>query len=249
MKHLQYFNDFLNEEKEYGLFVVYSYDEVQKNWSNSVGLKNMKPDEVLVFTHDRESSGILRTKFKLNNIKFRRADYFEYDFIIKSDDVKLLTTRQKKHKVNSFNDITKTNLQKIVAGLDNKLTTQVGWDIEDSIDNIMDKSKRNYPIGFKNIPPTINLFRYLDAEDESEIKKHQLGVHYVTRKTDITHEFLDSINAMPDHNGFIVEIETSKSQIDVNETIVNNLLFPDENEITLKGNANYKVINVEKFED
>ena len=247
MEHILSYIGFINEEKNGDGFTVYSYDEVKQHWVNSNFFKTMKPDEVLIFVNGRESSGILKTKFRLNNIKFRKADYYEYDFIIKSEDSKILFKKPKKHIVKSFVNITKLDLQKIVTTFDVKLSSQVGWSIDESISNIMDKLKLNYPLGFKNIPPTINLFRYLDVEDVSEIKQHKLGVHYVTRQTDITHEFLDSINANPDHDGYIVEIETSKSQIDVNETIINNLLFPDENEITLKEKANYKVVNVEKF--
>jgi hypothetical protein len=245
MKYLLLFENFINEAKEKDGFTIYSYSDVKKNWGKY--LNRLKNDEVLIFTNGRENAGILRTKFKLNKIKYRKFDYFEYDFIIKKSDVPILLKEPKKHTVKSFGNITKLDLEKIMATLTD--SSQVGWTAEQSIQNCLDKTELNYPIGFKNIPSQLHLFRYLDVEDESKIKQHQFGVHYVTRKGDIDHDFLNSIMANEDHNGFIVEIETTKDQIDVNETIINNLYFPDENEITLKEDGKYNVIGIEKFED
>ena len=143
MEHILSYIGFINEEKNGDGFTVYSYDEVKQHWVNSNFFKTMKPDEVLIFVNGRESSGILKTKFRLNNIKFRKADYYEYDFIIKSEDSKILFKKPKKHIVKSFVNITKLDLQKIVTTFDVKLSSQVGWSIDESISNIMDKLKLN----------------------------------------------------------------------------------------------------------
>lgn len=249
MKYLSLFEDFINESKKYNGFDVYSYNELKRR--NPEDIKNVKPDEVLIFTFDRESAGILRTKFKLNKIKFRHFGYFEYDYLIKQSDVKLLTKKPKRHIIKSFDGITKLDLEKKMATLVNSF--QPSWTVEETIQNCLRKTKIKYPDGFKNIPNQIHLFRYLLVKDESEIKKHQLGIHYVTDKDIIDYEFLDSINAMPvnemPQKGFIVEIETTKDQIDIDGTIESNLYFPDENEITLKDNSKYKIVNIERFED
>lgn len=255
MKYLKLFENFINEKKEYNGFDIYSYNDVKKHWGDSNSFKScvplMNPDEVLIFTNDREHAGLLRTKFKLNKIKFRKFNFFEYDYLIKQSDVKLLLKKPKKHIIKSFDGITKLDLEKKMATLTNSF--QVSWTSEETIQNCLDKTRSKYPRGFKSIPSQIHLFRYLSVNDESKIKQHQLGIHYVTSKSLIDLDFLDSINAirvneMPDV-GFIVEIETTKDQIDVNGTIESNLYFPDENEITLKENAKYKIIEIERFED
>lgn len=146
---------------------------------------------------------------------------------------------------NSF-DITKKDIKKVIMSMD--VSFDEGYTITKTIDDLWWKININYPLGFKNIPQTIKLFRYLEVSDEKKIRTQYpqyLGVHFVNNKEYINSDFLALIFAVG--NGFIVEIETTKNQIDIYKTIENNLHYPNENEITLKEDAKIKILNIEKY--
>jgi hypothetical protein len=244
MKYLLLFENFINEEKEGNGFSVIFYDEVQKHWGNSNNeIKNIKPDEVFVYVWDKHTFGILKGKMKSNKVKYNDTiSQTKYNFIIKEKDVDILFSEPEKPIFNSFN-ITKKDIQRVLIAMKDGFDNS--WTSTDSTDNCWWKVNHDYPNGFKNIPETIKLFRYLEVSDESKIRVQNLGVHYVTNKECIDSNFLDSIFGVGD--GFIVEIETTKDQIDIYETIENNLYYPDENEITLKEDAKIKIVNIEKY--
>lgn len=48
----------------------------------------------------------------------------------------------------------------------------------------------------------------------------------------------------PDWHAYILKFKISKNDIDVTETIENNVAYPHENEITLKSKYNAKILDI-----
>jgi hypothetical protein len=84
----------------------------------------------------------------------------------------------------------------------------------------------------KNISETITLYRILKVDSKKDIDLDELGSHYSTNKEDLlsSHYYVTGIG----EGTFLVTVETDKGQIDFFETIYNNILYPNEQEVTLK---------------
>lgn len=98
----------------------------------------------------------------------------------------------------------------------------------------------------KKLPSEIKLFRIIRADDKSEINVKRPGSHYAKNKKDLmsSHSFADGVG----DNSYILTILTPKELIDFIETIYNNLLYPHENEITLKNKGEgVKILSIKKM--
>lgn len=84
----------------------------------------------------------------------------------------------------------------------------------------------------KNLPDPVKLYRILVVDNKNDINVKELGSHYSTSRKDLisSHNYLTGLG----EKYFLVTVKSPKKLIDVNETIVNNILYPNENEITLK---------------
>ena len=84
----------------------------------------------------------------------------------------------------------------------------------------------------KSLPDTVKLYRIISVDSKEDIDTEKLGSHYATNKRDLlsSHSFVSEYG----ENQFLVTVKAPKSLIDMNETIANNILYPNENEITLK---------------
>ena len=100
----------------------------------------------------------------------------------------------------------------------------------------------------KNLPSEIKLFRIIRADDRKDIDTKKPGSHYAKNKKDLlsSHSFADGVG----DNSFMITVSASKDLIDVDQTIHNNLLYPHENEITLKNKGEgVKIVSVRKISD
>lgn len=84
----------------------------------------------------------------------------------------------------------------------------------------------------KNLPSELTLYRILNVDDKKDINTDELGSHFSDKKRDLmsSHYFVDSGS----ENYFLVTVKAKKSQVDKMQTLENNILYPNENEITLK---------------
>ena len=84
----------------------------------------------------------------------------------------------------------------------------------------------------ENLPEEIKLYRIINVDDKSDINLKQLGSHYSHSKKDL----LDSHTFAAGHGDkkFLITVNAKKSQIDLFSTLENNILYPNEQEITLK---------------
>jgi hypothetical protein len=84
----------------------------------------------------------------------------------------------------------------------------------------------------KNLPNPVKLFRIVVIDDENDINTTYPGSHYSTSQKDLihSHSYLTGYG----DKYFLMVVSADKSLIDVNSTIHNNILYPNENEVTLK---------------
>jgi len=104
---------------------------------------------------------------------------------------------------------------------------QMDYDKEAAIEEL--KSLLKY---IKSLPPFLTLYRIIRVNDESDIDKDSLGSHYSTNKKDLINN-----NTYADGYGekrFLIKVKSPRELVDINQTLANNILYPNENEITLK---------------
>ena len=101
---------------------------------------------------------------------------------------------------------------------------------------------------YKSLPEVLELFRIIYVDDYDEINKEEPGSHYSPEKESL----LDSNDFTYGYGDIeiLMTIITKKTNIDVQQTLSNNILYPNEKEITLKNNGKgAKIINLEIIED
>jgi len=105
----------------------------------------------------------------------------------------------------------------------------------------------NFPFGFKNIPDEIILVKILYLKNENDFDKNRLNPCYITNEDDI--ENMRGILDGADYEGepYLIKVKTRKANIDVEETLRNNLLYQFEYSTTLKLNSEVEIISVEKL--
>jgi hypothetical protein len=99
---------------------------------------------------------------------------------------------------------------------------------------------------FKSLPNEMTLYRIIHADDESEIDLKQPGAHYSDNKRELIYNHTHAAG----HGEFkyLITVKANKSLFDAQETISNNILYPNEMEISLRNKGKgVKVISVDKL--
>jgi hypothetical protein len=115
----------------------------------------------------------------------------------------------------------------------------------------MDKSDAEKELEYhlekvKNLPDELTLYRVLNVDKKEDINKEQLGSHYSDKKKDLmsSHYFVDG----GEENYFLVTVKAKKSMVDIMATLENNILYPNENEVTLKNKGKgVDIISIRKI--
>lgn len=99
---------------------------------------------------------------------------------------------------------------------------------------------------FKSLPNEMTLYRIIHADDESEIDFKQPGTHYSDNKRELINNHTHA--AGYGEFKYLITVKAKKSLFDAQETISNNILYPNEMEISLRNKGKgVKVISVEKL--
>jgi hypothetical protein len=120
------------------------------------------------------------------------------------------------------------------------LKTDMGFSEEDA-----QKELEYHLEKIKNLPAEFTLYRILNVDDKKNINQNQLGSHFSNKKRNLmsSHYFVDSGN----ENYFLVTVNAKKSMVDEMATLENNILYPNENEITLKNKGkDVEIISIKK---
>lgn len=105
---------------------------------------------------------------------------------------------------------------------------------------------------FNNLPDPVRLYRIIFLSKKSDLNRDELGSHYVLNKQKLIRDHYDKMlydySKFENSKPYILTVECNKSQIDFDETISNNLMYPHEEEITLKNKGKgVNVISLEEF--
>jgi len=98
----------------------------------------------------------------------------------------------------------------------------------------------------KNLPDPVKLYRILMVDDKENIDTDELGSHYSTNKRDLlsSHSYLTGTG----EKYYLVSVLSPKKLIVINQTIINNILYPNEQEITLKKKGKgVKIVSIKEI--
>jgi len=130
----------------------------------------------------------------------------------------------------------KINKKKLIKDL-----IYMGYDYEDSIYELS-----NLISWYMSLPDEMKLYRILQVDSEDDIDLTYPGSHYSTNKKMLlrNHTYTTGYG----ENKYLIEVLSDKSLFDVNETLSNNILYPNENEITLKNKGKgVKILSIKKI--
>lgn len=105
-------------------------------------------------------------------------------------------------------------------------------DEEDAFEDLKEKIKY-----YQQMPNPAILYRAIGVKNKKLIKTDELGEHYTPYKWNIDGDTLLSIGYEywdEETKPYIMEVSVPHSEIDIIQTIIQNLSFPNENEINLK---------------
>ena len=89
----------------------------------------------------------------------------------------------------------------------------------------------------KDLPEELFLYRVLYLDDVNDINYDELGSHYSQDRTDLINNHYDRGSIYGHGQGedaYLITVKVPKSEVDVMDTLNNNILYPHEKEITLK---------------
>jgi len=98
----------------------------------------------------------------------------------------------------------------------------------------------------KELPEELKLYRILSVDSKDDINKEELGSHYSTDKKNLlsSHDYVTGSG----EEYYLVTVKAKKSMVDVMETLENNILYPNEKEITLKNKGKgVEIISTKKI--
>jgi hypothetical protein len=107
---------------------------------------------------------------------------------------------------------------------------EMGFDNDDALYQLNDITDF-----YDNLPETLTLYRVVFAGSKDEIDTQYPGSHYATKKNDLLDSHYTSLrDASYGDNCYVIKVKAQKQLIDSYESIKNNILYPNEQEITLK---------------
>ena len=105
---------------------------------------------------------------------------------------------------------------------------------------------------YQSLPDVVTLYRVVALNDKQQLNIKEPGEHYVVYREYLDDgDFLLSIgmdNWDEELKPYILTVKVSKYEIDVWQTLVQNMSFPNEHEVNLKNKGRAaKIISVEKM--
>jgi hypothetical protein len=125
-------------------------------------------------------------------------------------------------------------------------------DYYEILDRLNNFCTTDFPYGIKNIPDPVTLYRLLNVDSIDDIDKDKLGKYYVGDKEMFEDEaFLDSFFYRYGEDvkkWFIVTIETSRENLDIQDMLGNRAEYPEEYQVTIRNDRGLKIIDIEEIE-
>ena len=119
---------------------------------------------------------------------------------------------------------------------DNHKSLLQSFEVMDTPEEIASEELGNMIKWVKTLPEELFLYRVLYLDDVNDINYDELGSHYSQDRTDLINNHYDrgSIYGDMGEHAYLITVKVPKSEVDVMETLNNNILYPHEKEITLK---------------
>ena len=110
------------------------------------------------------------------------------------------------------------------------------FEVMDTPEEIASEELGNMIKWVKTLPEELFLYRVLYLDDVNDINYDELGSHYSQDRTDLINNHYDrgSIYGDMGEHAYLITVKVPKSEVDVMDTLNNNILYPHEKEITLK---------------
>ena len=98
----------------------------------------------------------------------------------------------------------------------------------------------------KIIPKTQKGYRILAVDDKKDINLDEIGSHFSSNRSELLSNHSFCIGCGEKY--FLITAEIPKNEVDIEETIKNNILYPNEEEITVKNNGkNVKILRIQRI--
>ena len=109
------------------------------------------------------------------------------------------------------------------------------------------KNELEYHINrLKNLPETIKAYRILSVNDKKDINMSKIGSHFTLNRSDLVKNH--SFSTGSGEKYYIITANIPKKEVNVQETIHNNILYPQENEITVKNTGkNVEIVSIREI--
>jgi hypothetical protein len=134
------------------------------------------------------------------------------------------TPKEKESLDESFIRLTADNTDNLLGCL-----YEMGFDNDDALCEL-----NNLTDYYDNLPENLTLYRILFAGSKNEIDTQYPGSHYSMNKKDLLDNHYGSLrDSSYGDKCFIIQVKVQKQLIDSYESIKNNILYPNEQEITL----------------
>jgi dephospho-CoA kinase len=138
-----------------------------------------------------------------------------------------------------------TSFENIDNAVLEKLTSE--YNVIDA-DNFLRKLVGEYfPFGFKKISEEVFLLKILYLKNENEFDRSRLSPFYFANQDNIENMKCILDGAQYEGEPFLIKVKTDKTNIDVEETLRNNLLYQFEYSTILKPNSEIEIISVERL--
>jgi hypothetical protein len=98
----------------------------------------------------------------------------------------------------------------------------------------------------KNLPETLTGYRILVVNDKKDINLDEIGSHFSENKVELlsNHSFCTGCG----EKYFLITAKIPKKEVDLQEMLINNILYPNEYEITVKNKGkNVKIVKIEEI--
>ena len=98
----------------------------------------------------------------------------------------------------------------------------------------------------KTLPKTLTGYRILVVNDEKDINLDEIGSHFSENKAELlsNHSFCTGCG----EKYFLITAKIPKNEVDLQEMIKNNILYPNELEITVKNKGkNVKIVKIQEI--
>ena len=98
----------------------------------------------------------------------------------------------------------------------------------------------------KNLPKPLIGYRILVVNDKKDINLDEIGSHFSENKVELlsNHSFCAGCG----EKYYLITAKIPKKELDLQEMIKNNILYPNEHEITVKNKGkNVKIVKIEEI--